>query len=285
MELSAVRGFLRGVRVLGTPGLPGTRGTIFSVVLLLVILGPSVDRPGSIPLLRAAPSPVLPQTSDSAGSDLQLLSTADQHLVAVVETAERTRGRLFRFQRAGEEWESVGAGIPMVVGRSGVGPKREGDGRSPRGVFPLGFAFGYRERPPVSTGLTYRHLPPESVCVDDPGSSRYNRIVFQPGPSRDWESAEAMRRDLAYGDDLYALGVTVEYNPDATPGAGSCIFLHVWRGPESPTAGCTAMAESDLGTVLGWLQPRHEPILVQGSRAYLEELHAEGLLPYEVPDA
>ncbi|MFW6200479.1 MAG: L,D-transpeptidase family protein [Gemmatimonadota bacterium] len=229
--------------------------------------------------------PAAHQVPGSPASDPELLSGSDQHLVAVVETPESTSGRLYRFQRVDGKWESVGAGIPMVVGRRGVGPKKEGDGHSPRGVFPLGFAFGYRERAPVSTAMTYRHLPPEAVCVDDSGSGRYNRIVFEPGPDRDWESAEAMRRDLAHGDDLYALGVTVEYNPDAVPEAGSCIFLHIWRSPESPTAGCTAMAEPDLRTVLGWLQPRHDPILVQGSRAYLEELHAEGLLPYEVPGA
>lgn len=217
--------------------------------------------------------------------DPELLSTSRQHLVAVVETPASTTGRLHRYQEVDGEWRSMDEAIPIVVGRSGVGPKREGDGRSPRGIFPLGFAFGYEESAPVGTDLTYRHLPPESVCVDDSRSSRYNRIVFEPGADQDWESAEAMRRDLAHGDDLYALGATVEYNPDAAPGAGSCIFLHIWRSPDSPTAGCTAMAEPDLRTVLGWLQPRHDPILVQGSRTYLEELRAQGLLPYEVPSA
>lgn len=243
------------------------------------------DLSGSARPLQAAGAPTPAQTPSTGGSRPELLSTSDQHLVAVVETPESTSGRLYRFQKTNGEWESVGTAVSMVVGRNGVGPKREGDGRSPRGVFPLGFAFGYRERSPVSTELAYRHLPPESVCVDDAESDRYNRIVFEPGPDRDWESAEAMRRDLAHGDDLYALGVTVEYNPDAIPGAGSCIFLHIWRGPESPTAGCTAMAEDDLRTVLGWLQPRHDPILIQGSRAFLEDLKARGLLPYAVPGA
>lgn len=215
--------------------------------------------------------------------DPTLLSTSGQHLVAVVDEPGSTTGRLHRYERRGGEWHAVGTPVPIVVGRSGVGPKREGDGRSPRGVFPLGFAFGYPEAAPVETDVPYRHLPPESVCVDDGASERYNQIVFQPGSDTDWESAEAMRRDLAHGDDLYALGVTVEYNPSASSGAGSCIFLHIWRGPESPTAGCTAMPEEDLRSVLGWLQPREEPILVQGSRGYLEELRSRGFLPYEVP--
>jgi L,D-peptidoglycan transpeptidase YkuD (ErfK/YbiS/YcfS/YnhG family) len=92
-----------------------------------------------------------------------------------------------------------------------------------------------------------------------------------------------MRRDLAHGDDLYKWGVVVRYNEGAVPGDGSCIFLHVWRGPDSPTAGCTAMAEENLLSVLGWLERGAEFSLVQGTRAYLEGLRREGLLPYDIP--
>jgi L,D-peptidoglycan transpeptidase YkuD (ErfK/YbiS/YcfS/YnhG family) len=92
-----------------------------------------------------------------------------------------------------------------------------------------------------------------------------------------------MRRDLAHGDDLYRWGVEVAYNPEREPGAGSCIFLHVWRGPGSPTAGCTAMPEDDLLTVLRWLRPGDDPVLVQGTRSFLEGLRDEGRLPYPVP--
>ena len=75
----------------------------------------------------------------------------------------------------------------------------------------------------------------------------------------DWHSSEQMRRD----DVLYQWGVVVEHNPAAIPGAGSCIFLHIWRNSAAPTAGCTAMAESDLVRLLRWLDPAQHPILVQ----------------------
>jgi L,D-peptidoglycan transpeptidase YkuD (ErfK/YbiS/YcfS/YnhG family) len=69
-----------------------------------------------------------------------------------------------------------------------------------------------------------------------------------------------MRRD----DDLYAWVVEVDHNAashaahDAAPpvpGGGSCIFLHVWDGPGSVTAGCTAMAEPALAASIAWLRP------------------------------
>jgi L,D-peptidoglycan transpeptidase YkuD (ErfK/YbiS/YcfS/YnhG family) len=201
----------------------------------------------------------------------------------------------------------MGTPIPVVVGWGGVGPKQEGDGRSPQGVFELGQVFGYTQEPPTGaffssgSGLPYEPMAPGSICVDDPGSAYYGQI-FDPDTlpepargARDWKSAEAMRRDLAHGDGLYRWGVVVRYNDEGVPGAGSCIFLHVWRGPQYPTAGCTAMAEEDLLSVLGWLRIGSEggseadpesvrgPVLIQGTRAYLESLGREGVLPYPVP--
>ena len=54
-------------------------------------------------------------------------------------------------------------------------------------------------------------------------------------------------------DDLYTWVIDIAHNPDRTPGAGSCIFLHVWSGPGSATVGCTAMAEPALATLLASL--------------------------------
>lgn len=284
------------------------------------------------------------------GSFRRLAAGAGQHLVVVTEAPGDVRGRLFRMERTeggdpgesagpggggesgegvetgggrdssgsgvpveGVSWRQAGAPIPVVVGRSGVGPKQEGDGRSPEGVFGLGTVFGYAEEPPAAMGvsaetrLRYEPMPPGAVCVDDVGSAYYTRVfdadtLPEAGPgAKDWASAEAMRRDLAFGDDLYRWGVVVQYNDAAVPGAGSCIFLHVWRALDSPTAGCTAMAEEDLLALLGWLKsgsvsgPEVEsdlgperttgPLLVQGTRAYLEDLSGEGVLPYRIPPA
>ena len=68
-----------------------------------------------------------------------------------------------------------------------------------------------------------------------------------------------MRRD----DILYKWGVVVDHNAAAIPGAGSCIFLHIWKSSSAPTAGCTAMPESDLVRLLRWLDPARHPILIQ----------------------
>lgn len=228
------------------------------------------------------------------------LAQARQHLLVVTEAPGAITGTLYRMERVGgaEEgpgtpesgsgrpsWRQVGPPIPVVVGRSGVGPKVEGDSRSPQGVFGLGPVFGYAPQPPPGVTLSYEHMTAGSICVDDPASAHYN-LVFNADTlsmAADWKSHEDMRRDLAYGDDLYKWGLVVQYNEPPEAGAGSCIFLHVWRAPDRPTAGCTAMAQDDLLTVLEWLDPQAHPILVQGDRAYLESLQGDGALPYAVP--
>lgn len=228
--------------------------------------------------LSAAPGP---DTTAAA-----LLAAAGQHVVVVVEETGDIRGRLRRLERSPTgAWSQVGPAVPVVVGRGGVGPKREGDGVSPEGVFSLDEAFGYGPDPPRGISVPFRAMAPTTVCVDDPASAHYNRVVDSTAVEPDWDSAEAMRRDRHHGDALYRLGVEVAYNARADAGAGSCIFLHVWRGPGSPTAGCTAMPADALETLMRWLEPSARPVLVQGRRGALEGLRQEGALPYPVPGA
>ena len=213
-----------------------------------------------------------------------------QQLLIVAEEATSTTGWLQPMETDDDGWTPRGERIPVVFGRGGVGPKREGDGRSPEGRFPVGDAFGYGVQPPPGLKLPWQALTASSVCVDDPGSSKYNQIVEAEPGRDDFESAEQMRRDLAYGDGLYEYGVVVGYNPrgerepETGAGKGSCIFLHVWRSDSSPTAGCTAMDKEALLDLLAWLDPAAEPVVVQGSREYLEALASRGVLPYPVPE-
>lgn len=229
-----------------------------------------------------------------ADSFAVLAAEATQHLLVVTESVGDTWGTLYRMERRpgvrrGQvTWQRLGRPIDVVVGQGGVGRKREGDGRSPQGVFELGDAFGYTPEPPTAVLIPYEFLAPRAVCVDDTLSTFYNQIVdptdLPEGERPDWTSAEDMRRDLVFRDDLYRWGVTVRYNePPANPGSGSCIFLHIWRDAESPTEGCTAMSPIDLLSVMRWLNPAAEPVLIQGDRYYLETLAEDGVLPYPLP--
>ena len=137
-----------------------------------------------------------------------------------------------------------------VCGRSGVrADKREGDGASPAGSFPLLQAYYRADRiAPPPTGLPISALRPDDAWVDDPADPNYNRPVTLPYPGRH----EAMWR----ADGLYDLLVLIGYNTDPpAPGLGSAIFLHVARPDFAPTAGCIAVARDVLAGLLGLLGP------------------------------
>lgn len=144
-----------------------------------------------------------------------------------------------------------------------AGPtKREGDGRSPAGAFALEAAFGAAEELPAgSRGFPYLQTRATTYCVEDIRSDHYNRLVdaTEVKPTT-WERWSAMRR----ADGLFRWGIIVHQNaPDVVVGAGSCVFLHIWRGEHHPTAGCTAMAAGNIESILRWLEPNAQPVLVQ----------------------
>jgi len=145
--------------------------------------------------------------------------------------------------------------------------KREGDGRSPAGAFEITGAFG---RAPHVSKLPYELIRPGRFCVDDADSQFYNQFrSFIPSTDSKqerpaWRSAE----DL-FTIDVYDLVLRVAHNhsePIIKQG-GSCIFIHRWTAPHSPTDGCTAMAAQDLSRLAQWLDPRLHPLMIQLPRA------------------
>lgn len=243
----------------------------------------------AIPATAADGAPALAKTAAP-------LAEARQLAVVITDGWDATRGRLQRFERADAraDWRSVAPPVPVVVGRTGLAwgvglhegtaatdgdpVKREGDGKAPAGVFRLSGTFGYRAAAEVPwVRMPYLHSTQAWKCVDDTASRHYNRLVDETVVEKDWESKEEMLRP----DHLYRLGVVVDHNwaAQTRPGAGSCIFLHVWRGPDQPTVGCTAMAESNLEQVVRWLDPARDPALVQLPRAEYRRLRRAWRLP------
>jgi L,D-peptidoglycan transpeptidase YkuD (ErfK/YbiS/YcfS/YnhG family) len=137
-----------------------------------------------------------------------------------------------------------------ICGRGGVrADKREGDGASPEGIFPLLYGFYRADRiARPESGLPMTALQPNHGWVDDPADPNYNRFVILP--------YAASHEEMWLADGLYDLVVVIGYNTDpVVPGRGSAIFLHVARPDFSPTAGCVAIARDTLAALLGLLGP------------------------------
>jgi L,D-peptidoglycan transpeptidase YkuD (ErfK/YbiS/YcfS/YnhG family) len=215
-----------------------------------------------------------------------------QLVLVVAPTADDSRAVVTRWEREGDGWTAVGEPFPARIGAEGLAwgrglhppqpgrQKVEGDDRAPAGVFLLGDAWAYDPIAP-SGGWPAHVVGSRDLWVEDPASPLYNTHVVVAGDRslEPWEDAARMR----LGDPAHALKVFVAHNapPDAVPGAGSAIFLHTWRRDgDRPTAGCTAMARSDLDALVGWLSPAATPVLVLLSAADLERLAAAWDLPH-----
>ena len=145
-----------------------------------------------------------------------------------------------------------GRTVPCALGPSGVVEaenKREGDGASPLGLWPLRRVLYRPDRgPPPRTALPVQPIAPDDGWCDAPGDPAYNRPVKLPCPA----SAETLWRD----DGIYDLIVVLGYNDDPpVAGAGSAIFLHLARPGYPPTQGCVALARPDLDEVLALAAP------------------------------
>lgn len=221
------------------------------------------------------------------------IAASRQLLLVIAPGWGSTAGHLQRFAREsdGDDWQPVGCAMPVSLGRAGLAwghglhpdaglgepLKREGDGRAPAGVFAITALFGRTDNLLAGAArLPYLPATADLKAIDDPGSAFYNRIVDQRAVTPDWSSCEDMLR----GDERYALGAVVAHNAaPAVPGAGSCIFLHVWESAGAPTAGCTAMALADMTVLAGWLDAAAAPVLVQLPQAEYEARRAAWGLP------
>ena len=142
---------------------------------------------------------------------------------------------------------------PCTIGRGGVrSDKREGDGATPVGVHRL---VGMLYRPdrmarPVNWALP---IGPRDLWSDDPAHEDYNLMVRAPYGF----SHERLRR----ADPMYDLVILTGWNwPRAERGRGSAIFIHQWRGPGRPTAGCIGLRRADLRAIAPMI--RYETRLV-----------------------
>lgn len=226
----------------------------------------------------------------AARVDPQLPSRCRQCLVVTTPTWSATEGRLIAFERDNKGgWQFAGINTSVQSGRAGLawgrgifnsdampGPRKiEGDNKAPAGIFKLGGAFGYAQRAP-DTKMSYLPLSKKIVAVDDPLSRFYNQLVDESTvPKKDWQSAERM----ILPDDRYKWGVVVKHNLPPERGAGSCIFLHVWKNPETATTGCTAMPEGTMIQVIRWLDPARYPLLIQLPVSVFKEWNQQWHLP------
>lgn len=197
----------------------------------------------------------------------------------------------YEWDEKAQNWQPLTETIGVVVGGKGLAwgaglqdasfnqppLKKEGDKKSPAGLFYLSSLFGYEPKTQLGAlKMPYFQADASIFCVDDGRSKYYNQIVDADTLKKDWNSAESMLLDKIF----YKYGAVVDYNfPNPEAGRGSCIFVHIWQDNQHGTAGCTAMPEDKMKNLLHLLDKSKRPILVQATEKDYEALKKMYSLP------
>ncbi len=216
----------------------------------------AAPRASAAPTTKAAPPPV----ATGRGLPLTLATGSATEVITVVATASTaTTATLQAWTAApGGGWLPYGPAITAHLGADGIGRASETTSRTPAGSFTLTQAFGHLTNP--GTGLPYLQTTPADWWISQPGTL-YNthqhcsaNCAFTQGNPNE---------HLYYETPYYNYAVVIDYNTaPVVQGAGSAFFLHVTDG--KPTAGCVAIPQTNLTTIMRWLTPTAHPRILIG---------------------
>ncbi len=179
---------------------------------------------------------------------LDAAETAAQMLVVAAfdENATDAWVSLHEKQQDGS-WHMVMT-TPGFIGKNGLNKTKEGDAKTPTGVYRFNRAFGIADDP--GCAIPYVKVDENTYWSGDPREGfHYNELVnLKDVPELDLESGDSEHIiDYPYH---YQYCLNISYNEEGTPGLGSAIFLHC-LGPAKPfTGGCVAIPEDHMKYVM-----------------------------------
>lgn len=176
------------------------------------------------------------------------LSAKTKQLVTVKYTGS-SRGRLTYFEKKRGKWKKVFS-CKAYLGSGGIGKKKEGDKKTPTGLYSLGRAFGICKNP--GTKMPYTRVNCYHYWCGDSGSKYYNQLV-----RTDKVKHKCHGEHLIQYKKVYDYGIFIGYNKAGKAGKGSAIFLHCSGGRS--TAGCVAISKTNMKKLLKRLKPEAKP--------------------------
>jgi L,D-peptidoglycan transpeptidase YkuD (ErfK/YbiS/YcfS/YnhG family) len=168
--------------------------------------------------------------------------------------------KLTTYEKVNGVWQKALSDMPATIGYNGFAQvMKEGGGSSPTGIYNMGTGFGWAAKP-SNTKYSYRVTTAYDYWIDDVTSVDYNKWIYYTGdPTKRWKSFERMNHPL------YKYGAVIKYNENPiVAGKGSAIFLHMWKSSTSATAGCVAVSEANMKTLLSWMDTKKKPLIVMG---------------------
>lgn len=222
----------------------------------------------------------------------ELTANSTQCLVGTTEGWNDSTVTLTLYVKSNSAWKPVSDSWKARLGKSGLvwgkglhpvpagaATKKEGDNRSPAGVFAIGGAWGYDAAIRKQAALPYAQVTTRDLWVEDSGSPQYNKhIVLDHEPATAWEKKQQMKQN----DPAHSLKLFIAHNapPKAVPDAGSAIFFHIWRANGArPTSGCTTMEKTRLQWLISQVDPARQPLYVLLPKEDYQKYRAAWRLP------
>jgi L,D-peptidoglycan transpeptidase YkuD (ErfK/YbiS/YcfS/YnhG family) len=192
----------------------------------------------------------------------QPTGSATQVITVVAPSTASDTATVQAWNRHGATWQPATGPIAAHVGTDGLTTQpSESRSATPIGSFTLTQAFGAAGNP--GTALPYLQTTPSDWWISQPGPL-YN--THQRCASGCAFTQGDPNEHLYYETPSYNYGVVIDYNTanagPIVPGAGSAFFLHVYAG--IPSAGCVAIPQENLVSILRWLDPADHPRILIG---------------------
>ncbi len=169
-------------------------------------------------------------------------------IFVVAQVGEKTTAWISMHEKNSNGWQQIMT-TPGFIGREGLGKTREGDGKTPVGIFYFNKAFGIAPDP--NCRIPYTQID-ENIYWSGDANYKYNQMVdIRDYPALNKEDSEHL---IDYNPQ-YVYCLNISYNENGIAGLGSAIFLHCF-GPVKPyTAGCVAIPQDKMLFVMQNVKP------------------------------
>lgn len=179
---------------------------------------------------------------------LDAAGDAKQMLIVAAFSADATDAWISLHEKQSDgSWHMVMTS-PGFIGKNGLGKTREGDAKTPVGIFHFNRAFGIADDP--GCAIPYVKVDQDTYWSGDPRDGyRYNELVnLKDLPGLDLESGDSEHIiDYPYH---YQYCLNISYNEEGIPGLGSAIFLHCLAPAKPFTGGCVSIPEDHMRFVM-----------------------------------
>lgn len=140
------------------------------------------------------------------------------------------------------EWEKI-VSCKAYVGQNGINKKRQGDRKTPVGIYHITMAFG-RKKSPGTAGISYTKLNKYHYWSCE--KATYNQFI----DVRDLGRKQMSGEHLIEYKPWYNYALATDYNKKCVYLKGAGIFLHCVGGGRKYTAGCVAVSQTNMKKIV-----------------------------------